>query len=106
APQHLGTALRRHPNCSFSLSHFTSKGSSENEDDQFERRRNKEEDVEPRSGRSGSSENEDDQFERRRNKEEDYLKMWSRGVGGVVREQKARLYIIRRCVVMLLCWHD
>ncbi|KAF8051279.1 hypothetical protein N665_1755s0002 [Sinapis alba] len=33
-------------------------------------------------------------------------KMWSRGVGGVVREQKAKLYIIRRCVVMLLCWHD
>ncbi|XP_013652307.2 small polypeptide DEVIL 15 [Brassica napus] len=33
-------------------------------------------------------------------------KLWSRGVGGVVREQKAKLYIIRRCVVMLLCWHD
>ncbi|CAH8363792.1 unnamed protein product [Eruca vesicaria subsp. sativa] len=33
-------------------------------------------------------------------------KMWSRGVGGVIREQKAKLYIIRRCVVMLLCWHD
>ncbi|XP_022150640.1 uncharacterized protein LOC111018725 [Momordica charantia] len=30
----------------------------------------------------------------------------SRGLGGVVREQRARLYIIRRCVVMLLCWHD
>ncbi|XP_068649339.1 small polypeptide DEVIL 4-like [Aristolochia californica] len=30
----------------------------------------------------------------------------SRGLGGVLREQKARLYIIRRCVVMLLCWHD
>ncbi|KAG2322640.1 hypothetical protein Bca52824_015853 [Brassica carinata] len=25
-------------------------------------------------------------------------KMWSRGVGGVVREQKAKLYIIRRRV--------
>ena len=24
----------------------------------------------------------------------------------VLREQKARLYIIRRCVVMLLCWSD
>ncbi|XP_047046445.1 small polypeptide DEVIL 2-like [Lolium rigidum] len=24
----------------------------------------------------------------------------------VLREQKARLYIIRRCVVMLLCWTD
>ncbi|XP_021910421.1 uncharacterized protein LOC110824167 [Carica papaya] len=30
----------------------------------------------------------------------------SRGLGGVLREQRARLYIIRRCVVMLLCWHD
>ncbi|XP_024318806.1 uncharacterized protein LOC112272391 [Brachypodium distachyon] len=24
----------------------------------------------------------------------------------VLMEQKARLYIIRRCVVMLLCWSD
>ncbi|KAF3780875.1 hypothetical protein EJ110_NYTH36862 [Nymphaea thermarum] len=30
----------------------------------------------------------------------------SRGLGGAIREQRARLYIIRRCVVMLLCWHD
>ncbi|XP_059655553.1 small polypeptide DEVIL 4-like [Cornus florida] len=30
----------------------------------------------------------------------------SRGLGGVLREQRARLYIIRRCVVMLLCWHE
>jgi len=30
----------------------------------------------------------------------------NRGLGGVLREQRARLYIIRRCVVMLLCWHD
>ncbi|XP_023529448.1 uncharacterized protein LOC111792302 [Cucurbita pepo subsp. pepo] len=29
-----------------------------------------------------------------------------RGLGGAVREQRARLYIIRRCVIMLLCWHD
>ncbi|XP_008367022.1 small polypeptide DEVIL 4-like [Malus sylvestris] len=29
-----------------------------------------------------------------------------KGLGGVLREQRARLYIIRRCVVMLLCWHD
>ncbi|XP_074569279.1 small polypeptide DEVIL 6-like [Curcuma longa] len=28
------------------------------------------------------------------------------GLSRVLREQKARLYIIRRCVVMLLCWHD
>ncbi|XP_022159251.1 uncharacterized protein LOC111025664 [Momordica charantia] len=30
----------------------------------------------------------------------------TRGFGGVLREQRAKLYIIRRCVVMLLCWHD
>ncbi|XP_058182840.1 small polypeptide DEVIL 4-like [Rhododendron vialii] len=30
----------------------------------------------------------------------------SKGLGGVLKEQKTRLYIIRRCVVMLLCWHD
>ncbi|XP_022867483.1 uncharacterized protein LOC111387174 [Olea europaea var. sylvestris] len=30
----------------------------------------------------------------------------SRGLGGALREQRAKLYIIRRCVVMLLCWHD
>ncbi|XP_045828373.1 small polypeptide DEVIL 4-like [Trifolium pratense] len=30
----------------------------------------------------------------------------SRGLGGVLKEQRARLYIIRRCVVMLLCWHE
>ncbi|XP_022858484.1 uncharacterized protein LOC111379358 [Olea europaea var. sylvestris] len=30
----------------------------------------------------------------------------SRGLGGLLREQRARLYIIRRCVVMLLCYHD
>ena len=30
----------------------------------------------------------------------------SRGLGGVLREQRAKLYIIKRCVVMLLCWQD
>ncbi|XP_073148505.1 small polypeptide DEVIL 4-like [Henckelia pumila] len=30
----------------------------------------------------------------------------SRGLGRVLREQRAKLYIIRRCVVMLLCYHD
>ncbi|XP_051209654.1 small polypeptide DEVIL 4-like [Lolium perenne] len=29
-----------------------------------------------------------------------------RGLSRVLREHKARLYIIRRCVVMLLCCHD
>uniref|UniRef100_A0A2C9WK41 Uncharacterized protein n=1 Tax=Manihot esculenta TaxID=3983 RepID=A0A2C9WK41_MANES len=30
----------------------------------------------------------------------------NRSLGGYLREQKGRLYIIRRCIVMLLCWHD
>ncbi|XP_021999520.1 uncharacterized protein LOC110896542 [Helianthus annuus] len=30
----------------------------------------------------------------------------SKGIGGVLKEHKARLYIIKRCVVMLLCYHD
>jgi len=30
----------------------------------------------------------------------------NKGFGGVLREQRARLYIIRRCVIMLLCWHE
>ncbi|CAN8238586.1 unnamed protein product [Cochlearia groenlandica] len=30
----------------------------------------------------------------------------SKRLGGYLREQKGRLYIIRRCVVMLICWHD
>ncbi|KAF4394308.1 hypothetical protein G4B88_018458 [Cannabis sativa] len=29
-----------------------------------------------------------------------------RKLGGYLKQQKGRLYIIRRCVVMLLCWHD
>jgi hypothetical protein len=28
------------------------------------------------------------------------------GLSRMLREHKARLYIIRRCVVMLLCCHD
>ncbi|KAI4999886.1 hypothetical protein ZWY2020_004475 [Hordeum vulgare] len=28
------------------------------------------------------------------------------GLSRMLREHKARLYIIRRCVVMLLCHHD
>ncbi|XP_022143416.1 uncharacterized protein LOC111013296 [Momordica charantia] len=27
-------------------------------------------------------------------------------LGGYIREQKGKLYIIRSCIVMLLCWHD
>ncbi|KAG4922840.1 hypothetical protein GLYMA_18G280800v4 [Glycine max] len=33
-------------------------------------------------------------------------KLLCRRLGGYLKEQKGRLYIIRRCVVMLLCWHD
>ncbi|XP_013623809.1 PREDICTED: uncharacterized protein LOC106329688 [Brassica oleracea var. oleracea] len=29
-----------------------------------------------------------------------------RRLGKYIKEQKGRIYIIRRCVVMLLCWHD
>uniref|UniRef100_A0A453DWL7 Uncharacterized protein n=4 Tax=Triticinae TaxID=1648030 RepID=A0A453DWL7_AEGTS len=28
------------------------------------------------------------------------------GISRMLRQHKARLYIIRRCVVMLLCYHD
>ncbi|XP_073280002.1 small polypeptide DEVIL 4-like [Primulina huaijiensis] len=27
-------------------------------------------------------------------------------LGRFLKEQRGRLYIISRCVVMLLCWHD
>ncbi|XP_057477598.1 small polypeptide DEVIL 4-like [Actinidia eriantha] len=30
----------------------------------------------------------------------------SRGLGKVLKEQRTRLYIIKRCVVMLICWHE
>ncbi|XP_060194651.1 small polypeptide DEVIL 4-like [Lycium barbarum] len=30
----------------------------------------------------------------------------SRKIGKFLKEQRGRLYIMRRCVVMLLCWHD
>ncbi|PHT54856.1 hypothetical protein CQW23_03342 [Capsicum baccatum] len=33
-------------------------------------------------------------------------KMSSRKLGTFLKEQRGRLYIMRRCVVMLLCWHD
>ncbi|XP_039004026.1 uncharacterized protein LOC120130949 [Hibiscus syriacus] len=33
-------------------------------------------------------------------------KVSCRNLGGYLKEQKERLYIIRRRVVMLLCWHD
>ncbi|XP_073290923.1 small polypeptide DEVIL 4-like [Primulina huaijiensis] len=30
----------------------------------------------------------------------------SRKLGSFLREQRGRLYIIRRCVVILICWHE
>ncbi|XP_047327343.1 small polypeptide DEVIL 6-like [Impatiens glandulifera] len=30
----------------------------------------------------------------------------SRKLGRFVRQQRARIYIIRRCIVTLLCWDD
>ncbi|XP_027079350.1 uncharacterized protein LOC113754324 [Coffea eugenioides] len=36
-------------------------------------------------------------------------KKWSntrRRLGRFLKEQRGRLYIVRRCVVMLLCWHE
>ncbi|XP_047957753.1 small polypeptide DEVIL 4-like [Salvia hispanica] len=30
----------------------------------------------------------------------------SKKLGRFMKEQRGRLYIMRRCVVMLLCWHD
>ncbi|KAL3813543.1 hypothetical protein ACJIZ3_014811 [Penstemon smallii] len=43
-----------------------------------------------------------------RNKEEESKKrsLSSRKLGRFLKEQRGRLYIMRRCVVMLLCWHD
>ncbi|GKV27833.1 hypothetical protein SLEP1_g36957 [Rubroshorea leprosula] len=34
------------------------------------------------------------------------LKSWQRCCSRQIREQRARLYIIWRCTVLLLCWHD
>ncbi|CAA7408450.1 unnamed protein product [Spirodela intermedia] len=33
-------------------------------------------------------------------------RLTTRALSGAMRQYRARLYIIRRCVVMLLCWHD
>jgi hypothetical protein len=29
-----------------------------------------------------------------------------KGLGGFLKEGRGRLYILRRCIIMLLCWHD
>ncbi|KAL3833426.1 hypothetical protein ACJIZ3_008162 [Penstemon smallii] len=33
-------------------------------------------------------------------------KLSSRKLGRFLKQQRGRLYIVRRCVVMLLCWHE
>ncbi|XP_059287396.1 small polypeptide DEVIL 3-like [Lycium ferocissimum] len=33
-------------------------------------------------------------------------KFTCKNVREYVKEQRGRLFIIRRCIVMLLCWHD
>ncbi|XP_020685485.2 uncharacterized protein LOC110101764 [Dendrobium catenatum] len=38
-------------------------------------------------------------------KKDSQVKRKGRGLGGAIREQRARLYIIRRCIIMLLCSH-
>ncbi|XP_051141224.1 small polypeptide DEVIL 3 [Andrographis paniculata] len=30
----------------------------------------------------------------------------NRRLGRFLKEQRGKLYIMRRCVVMLICWHD
>ncbi|WOH10692.1 hypothetical protein DCAR_0730162 [Daucus carota subsp. sativus] len=30
----------------------------------------------------------------------------TKGLGRFMKQQRGRIYIIRTCVVMLLCWHD
>ncbi|XP_019235442.1 PREDICTED: uncharacterized protein LOC109215788 isoform X2 [Nicotiana attenuata] len=39
-------------------------------------------------------------------KKKEGKRMSSRKLGKFLKEQKERRYIMRRCVVMLLCWHD
>ncbi|KAL7148572.1 hypothetical protein ABFS83_06G187700 [Erythranthe nasuta] len=34
------------------------------------------------------------------------MRSFRRRCGRLVKEQRARFYILRRCVVMLLCWQD
>ncbi|XP_031503237.1 small polypeptide DEVIL 1-like [Nymphaea colorata] len=31
---------------------------------------------------------------------------FGRRCGSLVKEQRARFYILRRCLAMLVCWHD
>ncbi|GKV34167.1 hypothetical protein SLEP1_g42574 [Rubroshorea leprosula] len=33
-------------------------------------------------------------------------KAFGRKCSRLVQEQRARFYILRRCVIMLICWHD
>ncbi|MCE3051042.1 hypothetical protein HAX54_048800 [Datura stramonium] len=53
--------------------------------------------LEIMKGKNGANKVDDIQSKKR---------MSSRKLGRFLKEQRGRLYIVRRCVVMLLCWHD
>ncbi|KAI5578499.1 hypothetical protein POPTR_008G035900v4 [Populus trichocarpa] len=36
----------------------------------------------------------------------DPCRSFGRRCSSLVKEQRARFYILRRCVTMLVCWHD
>ncbi|KAL8538659.1 hypothetical protein ACS0TY_000610 [Phlomoides rotata] len=36
----------------------------------------------------------------------DPMRSFRRRCGRLVKEQRARFYILRRCVIMLICWQD
>ncbi|KAF8021583.1 hypothetical protein BT93_G1895 [Corymbia citriodora subsp. variegata] len=36
----------------------------------------------------------------------DSCRSFKRRCSRLVKEQRARFYILRRCVTMLICWHD
>ncbi|KAG2667348.1 hypothetical protein I3760_15G109300 [Carya illinoinensis] len=33
-------------------------------------------------------------------------KLPCKGLSGFLKEGRGRLYVFRRCIIMLLCWHD
>ncbi|XP_022983337.1 uncharacterized protein LOC111481952 [Cucurbita maxima] len=47
-----------------------------------------------------------DRKNKNKNKNKKVLWRSRSSFGSYIREQKGRLYIIRSCIVMLLCWHD
>ncbi|KAK4765746.1 hypothetical protein SAY86_026836 [Trapa natans] len=43
---------------------------------------------------------------KRKNPRLQLRRSFTRKFSGLVKEQRARFYIMRRCVVMLICWND